>query len=108
RRGALGSNALVALFLHLLDVRLELRDLLARAFGFRLDAVDAGVPRYLDDADHDEDEEAVGRGAVPECAPLERELPLGDALEVGGERVREVVGLDDKPAGFDDLALDFP
>jgi len=41
-----------------------------------------------------------------EIAALVRLLPLRDRFDVGAERVREVVRLDDEAARFDDLALD--
>jgi hypothetical protein len=81
-------------------------DLLRRALRLGLDAVHARVPGERHDRDHHQHEERVRPGAVPERAPLERHLPLVDRLQIGRERVREVVRLDDEPPRLHDLPLD--
>jgi elongation factor P len=76
-------------------------------FGFRLDLVDTRVPRELERRESHDDEDDVGRRAVPGEAALVGLLPLGDRLDVGAERVGQVVRFDREPSRFNDLALDF-
>src|SRR5262249_23741455 len=60
----------------------------------------------LQSHENHENEHDVGRGAVPDEPPLVPLLALGDALQVGRERVGQVVGFDDEAAGLDDFALE--
>ena len=84
-----------------------MRDVLvAQVLARRVDGVDARVQRELERREDDDDEDDVRRRAVPGEAPLVALLALGDRLDVGAERVRQVVRLDDEPARLDDLALD--
>ena len=79
---------------------------IAKVLAGGVDRVRAGIHNELERREHDDHEDDVSRRAVPGKAPLVALLAFGDGLDVGAERVGDVVGLDDQTARFDDFALD--
>ena len=106
RRARLGLGAILVALLRVFELAREPVDRLARLLGLGANGVDARVPGELQGDEDDQHEHDVRGGAVPDQAPLVALLALGDALQVGRERVGQVVGLDDEAARLDDLALD--